>query len=96
MFINDSVSNLSGFYSASKFQLDLELNEHVSRFCPVQTKRATDMMKAKQDSSTFKELALILLWFGISLEKEKFGEFALLVVILSSLEHLLLIVPKHQ
>lgn len=34
-FINDSVSNLSGFYSASKFQLDLELDEHEFIFCPV-------------------------------------------------------------
>lgn len=36
------------------------------------------MMKAKEDISIFKELVLILLWFGISLEKEKFRESALL------------------
>lgn len=42
---------------ASNFQLGLELNEHVSRFCPVEIKRATDTLKVKQDNSIFKGLS---------------------------------------
>lgn len=53
--------------SAFSFQLGPELNEQVSRFHPAEIKRATDMLKVKQDTSIFKGLSkeIICSRFGL-------------------------------